>query len=78
MISVTPLLRHMSTSDFLIRREALVMSGCSTPTPAQNSFRPPPEPVDSIFGVLKPVVLPNCSATTVANGYTVDEPTMLM
>ena len=39
-----------------------------TPTPAQNSLRLPPEPVDSIFGVLKAVVLPNCSATTVANG----------
>ncbi len=25
-------------------REALVMSGCSTPTPAQNSLKPPPEP----------------------------------
>lgn len=52
----------------LIRREALVISGCSTPTPAQNSFKPPPEPVDSILGVLNLEVLPNCSATTVANG----------
>ena len=51
-----------------MRREALVMSGCCTPTPAQNSFRPPPEPVDSIFGVLNELVLPNCSATTVENG----------
>ena len=44
------------------------MSGVPVPTPAQNSFRPPPEPVASIFGVLKSVVLPNLSATTVANG----------
>ena len=36
----------------LIRREELVISGCSTPTPAQNSFKPPPDPVDSILGVL--------------------------
>ena len=39
---------------------------------------PPPVPVDSIFGVLKLVVLPKRSATTVENGYTVDEPTILM
>jgi hypothetical protein len=52
------------------------MSGYSTPTPEQKSFNPPPEPVDSILGVLNFVVLPNCSATTVAKGYTVDEPTI--
>jgi hypothetical protein len=34
------------------------MSGCCTPTPEQNSFRPPPEPVDSTFGVLKVVERP--------------------
>jgi hypothetical protein len=39
---------------------------------------PPPDPVDSIFGVLNSVVFPNRSATTVAKGYTVEEPTMLM
>jgi len=37
---------------------------------------PPPEPVDSIFGALKPVERPKRSATTVANGYTVEEPTI--
>jgi len=38
-----------------------------------------PLPVGSIFGVLKfELRRPNVSATTVANGYTVDEPTMLM
>ena len=51
-----------------MRRDALVTSGCSTPTPSQNSFRPPPEPVDSMTGVLKPEVLPKVSATAVANG----------
>jgi hypothetical protein len=67
-ISLTPLDWQVSYSDFLMAREALVMSGCSTPTPAQKSLKPPPEPVDSILGVLKPLVFPNCSATTVANG----------
>ena len=52
------------------------MSGVLTPTPLQNNFRPPPEPVDSIFGVLKLVERPKRSATTVANGYTVDDPTI--
>ena len=33
------------TSFAFMRREALVMSGCSTPTPAENSLWPPPEPV---------------------------------
>ena len=47
-------------------------------TPAQKSLNPPPEPVDSILGVLKRVVLPNLSATTVAKGYTVDDPTILI
>jgi hypothetical protein len=68
VISVTPFLAHSSISDFLIRREALVMSGCCVPTPAQNSFRPPPEPVLSMTGVAKPEVLPNSSATAVAKG----------
>ena len=49
-------------------RELLAMSGCWTPTPPQNSLMPPPEPVDSTFGVLKRLVLPNCSATTVEKG----------
>jgi hypothetical protein len=39
---------------------------------------PPPVPVLSIFGVLNLPARPNCSATVVVNGYTVDEPTMLM
>ena len=37
----------------LMAREALAMSGMSTPTPAQNSLMPPPVPVDSTTGVLK-------------------------
>ena len=44
------------------------MSGCSTPIPLQKSFRPPPDPVDSMTGVLNLVDLPNLSATTVAKG----------
>ena len=37
---------------------------------------PPPVPVDSTTGVFMPEVLPNCSATVVVKGYTVDDPTM--
>jgi len=37
---------------------------------------PPPEPVDSITGVLYSVDCPNFSATIVAKGYTVEEPTI--
>ena len=36
-----------------MRREALAMSGVESPSPAQKSFRPPPEPVLSTMGVLK-------------------------
>ena len=54
------------------------MSGCSNPTPPQNSFSPPPEPVDSTTGVAKPLVWPNCSATAAENGKTVDDPTILI
>ena len=67
-MSVTPFLAQRSTSDFLMARDALVMSGYFTPMPAQNSLRPPPEPVLSMTGVLNLVVLPKRSATTVANG----------
>src|SRR5512147_3224111 len=76
VISVTPFFAQVSTSDFLIAREALLMSDVSTPTPSQNSLKPPPVPVLSMTGVLKLVVLPNSSATRVENGYTVEEPTM--
>jgi len=37
---------------------------------------PPPDPVDSILGVLNLVFLPKVSATTAEKGYTVDEPTI--
>jgi hypothetical protein len=53
-ISVTLFCAQVWISAGLIGREALAMSGCSTPTPAQKSLSPPPVPVDSIFGVLKP------------------------
>ncbi len=46
------------------------------PTPEQNNFNPPPEPVASTTGVLKSVDLPNRSATVVVKGNTVEEPTM--
>jgi hypothetical protein len=61
-----------------MRRDEFATSGYCTPTPAQKALMPPPLPVDSIFGVLKAPRRPNCSATTVANGYTVDEPVILM
>jgi len=38
----------------------------------------PSRALDSNFGVLKRVIFPNYSATTVAKGYTVEEPKMLM
>ena len=68
MTSATPFLAQRSSSLFLIRRDELVISGCSTPTPAQKILKPPPDPVDSTLGVLNLVVLPNRSATTVVNG----------
>ena len=52
------------------------MSGVSSPTPAQNSLMPPPVPVLSTTGVFMPDSWPNCSATAVVNGNTVEEPTM--
>ena len=68
-MSLTPFLAQVSISDFLIARDALLTSGCWTPTPPQNSLKPPPVPVDSTFGVLKLALdLPNCSATAVVNG----------
>ena len=54
------------------------MSGKSTPTPEQNSFMPPPVPVDSTLGVLNLPERPKFSATAVENGKTVEDPTMEM
>ena len=45
VIEVTPFLAQVSSSDFVIGREALEMSGCWVPTPAQNRRNPPPVPV---------------------------------
>ena len=59
-------------------REALAMSGKSTPVPEQNSLMPPPVPVDSTLGVLNLPPRPKFSATAVEKGKTVEEPTMLM
>jgi hypothetical protein len=58
--------------------DAFVTDGVIIVIPAQNSFIPPPVPVDSTMGVLYPLDLPKRSATTVVNGYTVDEPTTLI
>ncbi len=72
-----PVLGASSNSLLVMRREALVTSGVWTPTPEQNSFMPPPVPVDSTIGVL-PDFWPKRSATAVVNGNTVDEPVIWM
>src|SRR5438046_2751798 len=59
----------------LIAREELAMSMVLSPTPAQKFFRPADEPPDSTIGVLNfGLALPNCSATTLAKGSTVEDP----
>ena len=58
-----------------MRRDEFAISGNFIPTPWQNSFNPPPDPVDSILGVRNTEDLPKRSATTVENANTVDEPT---
>ena len=78
MISVTPLSWHFLNSDSFIRLDEFVISGYFVPMPEQNNFIPPPEPVDSILGVRLPVFFPKRSATTVAKGYTVEDPTTLI
>ena len=70
---VIPFFSQVSFSLDLIARLALVTSGCSRPIPAQKSFKPPPDPVDSITGALKFVFFANLSATIVAKGNTVEE-----
>ena len=54
MISVTPPSWQSLNSLSFCALEELVISGCSTPTPAQNNLCPPPEPVDSITGAFIP------------------------
>ena len=54
IMSVTPFFSHIFFSLLFIAREAFVISGYFVPTPAQKSFIPPPVPVLSITGVLKP------------------------
>ena len=45
------------------------MSGSWAPTPEQNSFMPPPVPVDSMIGDFMPgLPCTNSSATAVAKG----------
>ena len=50
------------------------MEGSSGPTAWQNALKPPPVPVVSTIGVSNAVAAPNCSATVVENGATVDPP----
>ena len=73
---VAPLALQSASSLSLMAREALVKSGVPSPTPEQNSFMPPPVPVDSTTGVLNWPPWPSFSATAVVNGNTVDEPTI--
>jgi hypothetical protein len=75
-MEVTPFFLQVSISLALIGRDASEMSGESSPTPAQNSLKPPPVPVDSTTGVLNLPPLPKLSATAVVKGNTVDDPTM--
>src|SRR5687768_15101241 len=77
-MSLTPFFWQAAYSFAFMRREALATSGNCGPTPLQNSLMPPPVPVLSTFGVLNFPPRPNCSATVVVNGYTVEEPTMLI
>src|SRR5687767_11543668 len=77
-MSLTPFFWQVAYSFAFMRREAFATSGNCGPTPLQNSLMPPPVPVLSTFGVLNLPARPNCSATVVVNGYTVEEPTMLM
>ena len=67
-ISLTPFAAQVSNSLLVIGREALETSGVASPTPSQNSLKPPPVPVDSTTGVLNWPILPNCSATAVVKG----------
>jgi len=52
------------------------MSGVSAPTPAQNRLIPLPVPVDSNMGEDWAPLMLNCSATALAKGNTVEEPTI--
>ena len=63
VIRFTPLAWQRLNSLGFIGREELVMSGVLIPSPAQKSFMPPPEPVDSTTGVAYSLVAPNSSAT---------------
>src|SRR5262245_1096128 len=73
---VTPAALQVASSASLMGRDAFAKSGVPSPTPAQNSFMPPPVPVDSTTGVLNLPAWPSFSATAVVKGNTVDEPTI--
>jgi len=76
MISDTLFAAQVSNSETFIRREAWAISGVLGLTPEQNSLIPLPVPVDSISGERDPGFdRAKFSATTLAKGYTVEEPT---
>jgi hypothetical protein len=62
----------------VIRREAELISGVSMPFPAHNCLKPSAVLVDRTKGTGKGPDLAKCSATIPLNGYTVDEPTMMI
>ena len=69
MISVTPWAWQVSNSLAFMRREALAMSGVLGPMPEQNSWMPPPVPVDSMIGEPKSgFERAKASETALANG----------
>src|SRR5690606_14039947 len=74
-MSVTPFFWQRSNSEAFIGREALAMSGVPPPTPSQNFWMPPPVPSDSTRGAAPPEVREKFSATRLAKGKTVEEPT---
>ena len=74
----TPFLAQFARSALEMGREALLTSGVATPTPAQNSLNPSAVLVDRTDGAGNGPDLAKCSATRVLNGYTVDEPTIVI
>lgn len=62
-MSPTRFFVHDSNSGLRIHRDALVISGCMLPAPAQNRRNPSPVPVLSSKGSSCPVIFENWSAT---------------
>ena len=68
VILATPFWAQVSISLSLILRDAPAMSGVASPTPSQNSLRPPPVPVASTTGDFSAPCLASASVTVVENG----------